>query len=70
MLPESMAKRVEPAVHPPISPAGQRLHIEYWPITRLKDYERNPRKSHDAVERMVTNIKEFSFSVPVLALSR
>ncbi len=47
----------------------QKLRVEYWPIAKLKDYERNPRKNDGAVERMVASITEFGFSIPVLALS-
>ncbi len=46
-----------------------RLHIEYWPVTSLIPYERNPRKNDQAVDRMVASIKEFGFAVPVLARS-
>src|SRR5690242_9882949 len=28
-----------------------RLCVEYWPVGRLKPYERNPRKNDKAVER-------------------
>jgi DNA modification methylase len=69
MLLISMAKHIDTADAPAISVAGQRLHIEYWPIARLKDYERNPRKNDKAVERIVASIREFGFSVPVLARS-
>jgi len=53
----------------PISFAGQRLHIEYWPIGRPQDYERNPRKNDKAVDRMVASIVAYGFAIPVLALS-
>ena len=69
MLLMLMANHVEPTEVPAISLAGQRLQIEYWPIARLKDYERNPRKNDGAVERMVASIMEFGFSIPVLARS-
>jgi hypothetical protein len=26
------------------------MHIEYWPIARLKPYERNPRKNDQALD--------------------
>ncbi len=45
------------------------LRVEYWPVERLKPYERNPRKNDQAVDRMVASIKEFGFAVPVLARS-
>src|SRR4051812_47203634 len=46
-----------------------RLRIEYWPIDRLKPYERNPRKNDKAVSRMRASIREFGFAIPVLARS-
>ena len=52
----------------PFCPAPK-LHIEYWPIERLKDYEKNPRKNNGAVNRMVASITEFGFAIPVLARS-
>ena len=45
------------------------LCIEYWPIERLVDYPRNPRKNDAAVDRMGTSILEFGFAIPVLARS-
>ncbi len=50
-------------------PEAPGLTIEYWPIARLKPYENNPRKNDQAVDRMVASIKEFGFTVPVLARS-
>lgn len=50
-------------------PAPPRMRIEYWPIARLKPYERNPRKNDGALERMRASIREFGFAVPVLAKS-
>lgn len=43
--------------------------IELWPISRLKPYERNPRKNDGVIDRMVASIKEFGFKIPVLARS-
>src|ERR1019366_9116593 len=60
---------IEPADGPAISLAGQRLRIEYWPIGRPQDYERNPRKNDKAVDRMVASIEAYGFAIPVLALS-
>src|ERR1019366_9085300 len=60
---------IEPADGPAISLAGQRLRIEYWPIGRPQDYERNPRKNDKAVDRMVASIVAYGFAIPVLALS-
>ena len=56
-----MAKR-KPAEKPA-------LKIEYWPIDRLQPYERNPRRNDKAVGQMVASIKEYGFTIPVLAKS-
>jgi ParB-like chromosome segregation protein Spo0J len=49
------------------SPATQQ--IENWPIERLVEYPRNPRKNDKAVDRMCASIREFGFKIPVLARS-
>src|SRR5258707_12755613 len=49
------------------SPVAQ--HIEYWPIERLKEYPRNPRKNDAAVDRMCASIREFGFKIPCLVRS-
>jgi hypothetical protein len=43
--------------------------IELWPIERLVEYPRNPRKNDGAVDRMCSSIREFGFKIPVLARS-
>ena len=43
--------------------------IENWPIERLVDYARNPRKNDKAVDRMCSSIREFGFKISVLARS-
>jgi hypothetical protein len=48
---------------------GLRLRVEYWPIERLKFYERNPRKNDKAVDQIRASIREYGFAVPVLAKS-
>jgi len=45
------------------------LKLENWPIDRLVGYARNPRKNDAHVNRMAESIKEFGFTVPVLAKS-
>lgn len=45
------------------------LRVEEWPVSRLHDYSKNPRKNDQAVERMVANLREFGFRIPVLARS-
>ena len=43
--------------------------IELWPIERLVEYPRNPRKNDTAVERMCASIREFGFKIPCLVRS-
>jgi len=47
------------------SPATQ--DIALWPIDKLVEYARNPRKNDKAVDRMCSSIREFGFKIPVLA---
>jgi DNA modification methylase len=44
-------------------------NIEYWPIERLVEYPRNPRKNDGAVDRMCGSIREFGFKIPCLVRS-
>lgn len=48
---------------------SQKLKVETWPIERLVEYARNPRKNDEQVERMKAAIKEFGFRIPVVAKS-
>jgi DNA modification methylase len=48
-------------------PMAQR--IEHWPIERLVEYPRNPRRNDAAVDQMGASILEFGFAIPVLARS-
>ena len=41
------------------------MQIEIWPIERLRQYPRNPRKNDAAVDRMCASIREFGFKIPV-----
>src|SRR5450432_2186125 len=43
--------------------------IETWPIERLVEYPRNPRKNDGAVDRMCGSIREFGFKIPCLVRS-
>ena len=45
------------------------LQLEQWPICRLVEYERNPRKNDDVVDRMAQAIMEFGFRIPIVARS-
>src|ERR1700677_3614753 len=50
-----------------ISSVRETLRIEFWPVERLKPYERNPRKNDKAVDRIRGSIRAFGFAVPILA---
>ena len=45
------------------------LQLEQWPIGRLVEYERNPRKNDDVIDRMAEAITEFGFRIPIVARS-
>jgi ParB-like chromosome segregation protein Spo0J len=45
------------------------MAIEVWPIDRLVEYTRNPRKNDKAVDRMCASIQEFGFKIPCLVRS-
>ena len=45
------------------------MQVEYWPIARLRAYEKNPRKNDKAIDQIRASIREFGFAVPVLATS-
>lgn len=52
-----------------MSSLNEKLKIETWPIDRLVEYARNPRKNDEQVERMKAAIKEFGFRIPLVAKS-
>ncbi len=45
------------------------LALEHWPIDRLIEYARNPRRNDDVVDRMCAAIHEFGFRIPIVARS-
>lgn len=45
------------------------LQHETWPIGKLIEYARNPRKNDHAVDRIAAAIREFGFRVPVVVKS-
>lgn len=45
------------------------LQVEQWPIDRLVEYGRNPRKNDVHVDRMASMIREFGFRIPIVAKS-
>ena len=51
------------------SDATPSLVFETWPIERLVEYARNPRKNDHAVDGVAAAIREFGFRVPIVAKS-
>jgi ParB-like nuclease domain len=45
------------------------VNIEIWPLSRIVEYDRNPRKNDSAVDRMCASIREFGFKIPCLVRS-
>ena len=45
------------------------MKTETWPLERLIDYARNPRKNDHAIDRVAAAIKEFGFRVPIVVKS-
>lgn len=45
------------------------MKLESWPIDKLIEYARNPRKNDHAVDKVAAAIKEFGFRVPIVAKS-
>ena len=61
-------KRMPTADKPSL--ADTPLIMETWPIERFVAYPKNPRKLDEGViERMVRNIREFGFRIPICAKS-
>lgn len=49
--------------------SSKKLKIEHWPVEKLIEYARNPRKNDHAVDQVASAIKEFGFRVPLVAKS-
>jgi DNA modification methylase len=45
------------------------LTFEQWPVDRIIEYARNPRKNDHAVEQMAAAIQEFGFRIPCIVQS-
>ena len=45
------------------------MQFETWPIERLVEYARNPRKNDHAVDGVAAAIREYGFRVPIVAKS-
>ena len=66
--PIAQGPEIRSAEDSPIS-SERKLHVEYWPVERLRPYARNPRKNDKAVDRIRASIRAFGFAVPILAKS-
>src|SRR6266702_2411566 len=42
------------------------MKIEMWKIDRVKPYRQNPRVNDDAVDAVVTSLKEFGWRQPIV----
>lgn len=42
------------------------MHIELWPLERVKPYERNPRINDSAVDSVAASLREFGFRQPIV----
>lgn len=45
------------------------LTFEHWPVERIVEYARNPRKNDHAVDQMAAAIQEFGFRIPCVVQS-
>ena len=45
------------------------LILETWPLNKLVEYARNPRKNDHAVDRVASAIRDYGFRVPIIAKS-
>ena len=48
---------------------ADKLTVEQWPIDRLIEYVRNPRKNDAKVDQMAAAIREYGFRIPIVAKS-
>lgn len=64
-----MAKNKKDEAGKTVDLAGAVLRVEMWPVSRLRLYEKNPRKNDKAVPRMVKTITDFGWVYPILARS-
>ena len=42
------------------------MNIKDIDVSKLKEYENNPRNNEEAVEAVVNSISEFGFKVPII----
>ena len=50
-------------------PSKTGLVFETWPLNKLVEYARNPRKNDHAVDAVAAAIREYGFRVPIIAKS-
>jgi ParB-like chromosome segregation protein Spo0J len=46
-----------------MDPRSLEQNIETWPLSRIVEYARNPRKNEPAVDRMCASIRGFGFKI-------
>ena len=44
----------------------EEINVKYLQISKLKEYENNPRHNENAVEAVAESIKQFGFKVPIV----
>src|SRR5688500_17306095 len=42
------------------------MHVETWPVDRVRPYEHNPRINDGAVDAVMASIREFGFRQPIV----
>jgi len=42
------------------------MHIDLWPIDRVKPYDRNPRLNDQAVDAVAASLQEFGWRQPIV----
>jgi ParB-like chromosome segregation protein Spo0J len=52
-----------------MSAGDYKKDLEFWPLNRFIEYDRNPRINDHAVDKVAAAIKEYGFKVPIVAKS-
>jgi ParB-like chromosome segregation protein Spo0J len=45
------------------------VQVEEWPIQKLREYGKNPKRNNHAIDRMVQSLQSYGFKIPILAVS-
>jgi ParB-like chromosome segregation protein Spo0J len=61
-----MAKRAKSEQAEPATPAAAGMTVEYWLVSRLIPYDKNPRINAGAVDAVAASIQEFGFRQPIV----